>query len=132
MHPHSGNRWTHDEERPGSIFHELVVLPTVAPHLARPEYLDPTPGVPIVLPQPRSHQLEHGVTVVQGQRSMSMSLVFSNALSNDVLSVTDGMALAAENSADSIPSSEQPVLVSEADGSRETSEAGRFSDYSLF
>jgi len=57
--------------------HELVVLPTLAPHLARPEYLDPTPDTPIVLPQPRSHQLEHGVTIVEGQLSKGMFLVLS-------------------------------------------------------
>ena len=57
------NRWTQDDENPGSIFHELVVLPTLAPHLARPEYEEATSG-PIILPQPRSQQLKNGVTVV--------------------------------------------------------------------
>jgi len=33
-------RWTNDP-RQGSAFHEILVLPTVAPHLARPYY---TPG----------------------------------------------------------------------------------------
>ena len=63
MPPRCSNRWTHDDEHPGSLFHELVVLPTLAPHLARPEYLGKTQG-PIVLPQPRSQQFEEGVTVV--------------------------------------------------------------------
>ena len=59
------NRWAIDDENPGSMFHELVVLPTLAPHLARPEYLEPTLGGPVILPQPRSQQLEDGFTIVQ-------------------------------------------------------------------
>ncbi|KAF8958305.1 hypothetical protein BDZ97DRAFT_1923759 [Flammula alnicola] len=50
MPPRCSNRWTQDDENLGSIFHKLVVLPTLAPHLARLEYLDATPG-PIILPQ---------------------------------------------------------------------------------
>jgi hypothetical protein len=56
------NRWSIDGN-PGSVFHELVVLPTLAPHLARPDYLDGT-GVPTILPQSRSQQIENGITVV--------------------------------------------------------------------
>lgn len=59
------NRWSIDDENPGSIFHELVVLPTLAPHLARPEYLDSAPRGLTILPQPRSQQIENGITVVQ-------------------------------------------------------------------
>ncbi|KAJ3858088.1 hypothetical protein EV359DRAFT_69283, partial [Lentinula novae-zelandiae] len=60
--PGTGNRWTNSErdERPGSLFNELVVLPTLAPQLARPEYLDT--NLPFVaLPQLRSQQEQHGV-----------------------------------------------------------------------
>ena len=35
-------RWTNDTQQ-GSAFHELLVLPTLAPNLARPYY---TPGTP--------------------------------------------------------------------------------------
>jgi len=59
------NRWSINDENPGSIFHEVVVLPTLAPHLAHPEYLDSTPGSPTILPQPQSQQIENGITVVQ-------------------------------------------------------------------
>ena len=44
------NRWSIDGN-PGSVFHELVILPTLAPHLARPDYLDGTPGGTTILPQ---------------------------------------------------------------------------------
>ncbi|KZP16564.1 hypothetical protein FIBSPDRAFT_894989 [Athelia psychrophila] len=37
------NHWDNIMENPGSIFHQIMVLPTLAPHLARPEYLLP-PG----------------------------------------------------------------------------------------
>lgn len=63
--PGTGTRWTNREraERPGSTFHELVTLPTLAPHLARPEYVNPNaPFIP--LPQARSRQEEDGVVGV--------------------------------------------------------------------
>ena len=46
-----------------SIFHELIVLPTLAPHLACPEYKEATSG-PLILSQLRSQQLKNGVIVV--------------------------------------------------------------------
>jgi hypothetical protein len=55
------------------LFHELIVLPTVASHLARPEYVDPCPGGPVILPQPRSQQLQNGVVIVNGQDQENMS-----------------------------------------------------------
>lgn len=60
--PGTGGRWSNTErdERPGSFFNEVVVLPTLAPHLARPEYLNPNPQF-IPIPQPRSQQQQHGV-----------------------------------------------------------------------
>ena len=39
--PNRPNHWTHDNENPGSLFHELVILPMLAPELARSEYLLP-------------------------------------------------------------------------------------------
>ncbi|KAJ4463321.1 hypothetical protein C8R41DRAFT_169460 [Lentinula lateritia] len=60
--PGNGIRWTNSDcdARPGSIFQELVVLPTLAPQLTRPEYADPTsPFIP--LPQPRNMQEQNGV-----------------------------------------------------------------------
>ncbi|KAF8868520.1 hypothetical protein CPB84DRAFT_1857570 [Gymnopilus junonius] len=37
------NRWSKDDPKQGSAFHELVILPTVAPQLARPYHLPGTP-----------------------------------------------------------------------------------------
>jgi len=37
------NRWSNDDPNQGSAFHELVALPTLAPHLARPYHLPGTP-----------------------------------------------------------------------------------------
>jgi len=37
------NRWSNDNPNQGSAFHELVVLPTLAPHLSRPYH---PPGTP--------------------------------------------------------------------------------------
>ncbi|KAL0566326.1 hypothetical protein V5O48_015690 [Marasmius crinis-equi] len=53
------------DERPGSAFNELVMLPTFAPQIARSEYLTPyQPGTPIPYPQPRSQQMREGVLTV--------------------------------------------------------------------
>ncbi|SRR6266567_1072302 len=74
------NRWTQDDPIPGSYFHELVVLPTLAPHLARPEYLGATTG-PIVLPQPQSQQLDNGAAAVgqpPGTLTSSCFISFTN------------------------------------------------------
>ncbi|TFK61466.1 hypothetical protein BDN72DRAFT_904068 [Pluteus cervinus] len=54
-------RWDRNDEKPGSAFHELIVLPTFAPELARPEYMDPRAPGPVILPQPRSQQRENGI-----------------------------------------------------------------------
>lgn len=51
-------------EAPRSLFTELVAIPTLAPHLARPEYLAAQPGAPIIVPQPRSTQLHDGFLVI--------------------------------------------------------------------
>ncbi|KAF9025931.1 hypothetical protein BDZ89DRAFT_1135096 [Hymenopellis radicata] len=75
------NRWNNADraERLGSLTHELLVLPTFAPHLARPEYLNRQPGDPIVLLQPRSQQLRDGFQAIlpaasqDGNRSASMA-----------------------------------------------------------
>lgn len=73
MPPKRANRWSHDGQ-PGSYFHELVVLPTLAPQLARPEYLDPNSGTfPFPLSQPRSQHPEPGTTVTYDQISDRMS-----------------------------------------------------------
>ncbi|KAJ3484658.1 hypothetical protein NLJ89_g11963 [Agrocybe chaxingu] len=44
--------------------HANFVLLTLAPDLAHLEYLD---AGPVILPQPRSQQLQHRITIVQGQ-----------------------------------------------------------------
>jgi hypothetical protein len=41
--PHP-NRWTADGPN-GSAFHEIIVLPTVAPDIARPQNLGPFQGL---------------------------------------------------------------------------------------
>ncbi|KAJ3850027.1 hypothetical protein EV368DRAFT_84931 [Lentinula lateritia] len=57
----TGARWSNTERdlHPGSIFNELIVLPTLAPGLARQEYLDPTAAF-IPFPQPRPQQEQDG------------------------------------------------------------------------
>ena len=57
------NQWSIDGN-PSSVFHKLVILPMLAPHLAHPDYLDGTPGGTTILPQSRSQQIENGITVV--------------------------------------------------------------------
>ncbi|KAJ8081483.1 hypothetical protein PM082_007328 [Marasmius tenuissimus] len=72
------------DERPGSIFNELIVLPTLAPRLARPEYLASyQPGVPIPLPQPRSQQRQEGVLAVIPAPPPQDGLSSSQASSDD-------------------------------------------------
>jgi hypothetical protein len=46
MQPYA-NRWSNDNPHQGSAFHKLVVLPTLAPQLARPYQV---PGVNIDMP----------------------------------------------------------------------------------
>ncbi|KAH7903057.1 hypothetical protein BJ138DRAFT_1197791 [Hygrophoropsis aurantiaca] len=62
--PRIRNRWSHDDENPGSMFHELVVLPTLNPDIARPEYHNTTG--PVIYPQPRSQQLANGILMTSG------------------------------------------------------------------
>jgi hypothetical protein len=66
------NRWTRDDENPGSLFHELVVLPTLAPELARPEYLLPHGEGPVPYPQPRSQQIANGIFPVNNHLAAGM------------------------------------------------------------
>jgi hypothetical protein len=49
------NRWT-DDEPDGSAFHEIIMLPTLAPQLARPQHLVPYFPVPAEGPPPVSSQ----------------------------------------------------------------------------
>src|SRR6267154_5894784 len=60
----STTHWTKDDENPGSIFHELVVLPTLYPEIARPEYMQGSHTGPVIYPQPRSQQLANGIYAV--------------------------------------------------------------------
>ena len=59
--PNRPNCWTHDDENTGSIFHELVVLPMLAPELAHPKYLLPHGEGPVPYPQPHSQQINNSV-----------------------------------------------------------------------
>ena len=42
--------WEQDDEHPGSLFHELIVLPTLMPYLACPEYLRRSGKGPVIYP----------------------------------------------------------------------------------
>jgi hypothetical protein len=72
------NRWEQDDEHPGSLFHELIVLPTLAPHLARPEYLRQPGEGPVIYPQPCSQQIANGVVTANQHLTagVSITLVF--------------------------------------------------------
>jgi hypothetical protein len=60
----STTHWTKDDENPGSLFHELVVLPTLYPEIAHPEYMQGPHAGPVIYPQPRSQQLTNGIHAV--------------------------------------------------------------------
>jgi len=127
MPPKRANHWSHDGQ-PGSYFHELVVLPTLAPHLAHPEYLDPNSGTfPFPLSQPHSQQPEHGTTVTHGQildrtsqSSLSHNLYFilKTPVTDDVVGPADN-AGNTEAPGSSVPADEAESL---ADGSTEAGE----------
>ena len=59
--PNRPNCWTHNDENPGLLFHELVILPTLVPELAHSEYLLPHGEGPVPYPQPCSQQIANGV-----------------------------------------------------------------------
>lgn len=57
--------WTADDKNPGSTFYEIVTLPTLAPHLAQPEYLPGHMGNLVPIPQPCSQQIWDGIVAVE-------------------------------------------------------------------
>jgi hypothetical protein len=73
--PGTGTCWTNNErdEGPGSAFHEIMVLPTFLPGLARPEYQNPNSQF-IPIPQPRSQQNRNSVLGVVAGAAGSAAL----------------------------------------------------------
>ena len=74
MH-NSMTRCTKDNKNPGSIFHKLIVLPTLYPKITCPEYMWSSHSGPVIYPQPRSQQLANGIYAVNNHLPAGMFVI---------------------------------------------------------
>ncbi|KIM77640.1 hypothetical protein PILCRDRAFT_11894 [Piloderma croceum F 1598] len=100
--PNRPNCWTCNDENLGSLFHELVVLTTLTPELAHPEYLLHDKG-PVPYPQPCSQQITNSVFPVNNHlaAASSFSENGTDAGSNDTIIIDPGGPVKPKTTTDS-------------------------------